>query len=161
MEALIGAAHCTMSSLSFSLLPQSVNHTAQGNRSQMVTHLPALCTCECLQAYVYLFKCLNAWAYQALCVNLCVYLSRSSYIYTVLSVCYCINIMKISHVLKRPNDTNTAQIWNFMSNISQFTKVERKHAFYMIEMARDERDISVQYVCFLLYLHNLIFILYT
>lgn len=153
MEALIGAAHCTMSSLSFSLLPQSVNHTAQGNRSQMVTHLLALCTCECLQAYVYLFKCLNAWAYQALRVNLCVYLSRSSYIYTVLSVCYCINIMKISHVLKRPNDTNTAQIWNFMSNISQFTKVERKHAFQMIEMARDERDISVQYVCFLLYLH--------
>lgn len=37
MEALIGVAHCTMSSLNFSLLPRSVNHTAQGNRSQMAT----------------------------------------------------------------------------------------------------------------------------
>lgn len=108
--------------------------------------------------FVQMFECMGLLG---VCVNLCVYLSRSSYIYTVLSVCYCINIMKISHVLKRPNDTNTAQIWNFMSNISQFTKVERKHAFYMIEMARDERGISVQYVCFLLYLHILIFILYT
>lgn len=51
MAALIGAAHCTMSGLNFSLLPQSVNHTAQGNRSQMATtsqrrvHAGALCEC--------------------------------------------------------------------------------------------------------------------
>lgn len=63
MAALIGAAHCTMSSLNFSLLPQSVNHTAQGNRSQMAAtsqrrvHAGALCECTAEGLFVPEWKC--------------------------------------------------------------------------------------------------------